>query len=147
VEQIPQPEGRCNDVSPQWMGDTVYFRSDRNGEFNLFGYDTKTKKVKQLTEYTDFPILALNAGGGKLIYEQAGYLHLYDPAEGKSKRLKIGVASDLVEARPRWVKGEKYIRNAGVSPSGARAVFEFRGEIVTVPASKGDPHNLTETPS
>ena len=29
---------------------------------------------------------------------------------------------------------------------GARAVFEFRGEIVTVPASKGDPHNLTETP-
>ncbi|HEY1860393.1 MAG TPA: PDZ domain-containing protein, partial [Gemmataceae bacterium] len=147
VEQIPQPEGRCNDLSPQWVGETVYFRSDRNGEYNLFGYDTKTKKVKQLTEHSDFPVLALGSGGGKLVYEQAGYLHLYDPAEGKSKRLKIGVASDLVEARPRWVKGAKYIRNASESPSGARAVFEFRGEIVTVPASKGDPHNLTETPS
>ena len=56
------------------------------------------------------------------------------------------MASDLVEARPRYVKGAKYIRNAAVSPSGARAVFEFRGEIVTVPAEKGDPRNLTDSP-
>ena len=56
------------------------------------------------------------------------------------------MASDLVEARPRFVKGAKYIRNAAISPSGARAVFEFRGEIVTVPAEKGDPRNLTNTP-
>src|SRR5262249_37820666 len=59
---------------------------------------------------------------------------------------KIGVATDLVEGRPRFVKGPKYIRNASVSPSGARAAFEFRGEIVTVPAEKGDPRNLTNTP-
>jgi tricorn protease len=146
VEQIPQPEGRCNDLDPQWLGDAVYFRSDRNGEYNLFAYDTKTKKVQQLTDHTDLPVLAVGSGGGKLIYEQAGYLHLFDPAKGKSRRLKIGVASDLVEARPRWVKGAKYIRHASVSPSGARAVFEFRGDIITVPANKGDPHNLTETP-
>ena len=56
------------------------------------------------------------------------------------------MATDLVETRPRFVKGAKYIRNAAVSPSGARAVFEFRGEIVTVPAEKGDPRNLTESP-
>jgi tricorn protease len=145
VEQIPQPEGRCNDLDPRWMGDTVYFRSDRNGEYNLFAYHPKTKSVQQLTTHADFPVLELGAGGGKLIYEQAGYIHLFDPARNESKRLKIGVATDLVEARPRFVKGAKYIRNAGVSPSGARAVFEFRGEIVTVPAAKGDPRNLTNT--
>jgi tricorn protease len=146
VEQIPQPEGRCNDLNPQWMGDTVYFRSDRDGEYNLFAYDTKTKQVKPLTRYTDFPVTALGAGGAKLTFEQAGYLHLYDPANESDQRLKVGVATDVVEARPRWAKGAKYIRNASLSPSGARAVFEFRGEIVTVPAAKGDPHNLTETP-
>ena len=91
-------------------------------------------------------MLDVGSGGGRLIYEQAGYLHLFDPAKGTSTRLKIGVATDLVEARPRFVKGAKYIRNAAVSPSGARAVFEFRGEIVTVPAEKGDPRNLTESP-
>jgi tricorn protease len=146
VEQVPQPEGRCNDLSPQWVGKLVYFRSDRNGEYNLFSYDPVTKKVKQLTEHKDFPVLALGSGGGHIIYEQAGYLHLYNPEKETATRLKVGVVTDVGEARPRFVKGAKYIRGAGVSPSGARAVFDFRGDIVTVPAEKGDPRNLTETP-
>jgi tricorn protease len=146
VKEISQPKDGSNDLNPRWVGSTIYFRSDRNGEFNLFAYSPQTKAVKQLTQHRDFPVLALGAGGGRLIYEQAGYLHLFNPADGKSRRMKIGVASDLVEARPRYVKGAKYIRNAGVSPSGARAVFEFRGEIVTVPAEKGDPRNLTQSP-
>ena len=147
VEQIAQPEGHCNDLDPHWIGDTVYFRSDRNGEYNLFAWNTKTRAIKQLTTHADFPIVEVGAGGGRLIYEQAGYLHLFDPAWGASTRLKIGVATDLVETRPRFVRGAKYIRNAAISPSGARAVFEFRGEIVTVPAEKGDPRNVTESPA
>jgi tricorn protease len=146
VEQIPQPAGRCNDLSPHWIGGTIYFRSDRNGEYNLFAYATTTKTVKQLTAHADFPVLDVGSGGGRLIYEQAGYLHLFDVAHGTRQRLKIGVASDLVEARPRYEKGEKFIRSAGLSPSGARAVFDFRGEIVTVPAEHGDPRNLTQSP-
>ncbi len=146
VVQIPQPEGRCNDMDPNWVGDAIYFRSDRAGEFNLFAYDTRDQKVRQLTKYADFPVTDVGAGGGKLVYEQAGYLHLYDPVKEEDKRLTIGVAADLGEARPRFVKGAKYIRNAALSPSGARAVFEFRGEIVTVPAEKGDPRNLTNSP-
>jgi tricorn protease len=146
VVQVPQPEGRCNDIRPCWMGDTVYFLSDRAGEYNLFAYDPKTKEVRQLTKHTDFPVVGLSAAAGKLAYEQAGYIHLFDPAEGKSTRLKIGVSSDLVEARPRYAKGAKYIRNMALSPTGARAVFEFRGEVVTVPAAKGDPRNLTHSP-
>ena len=145
IEKIPQPEGRSNDVDPMWMGDVIYFRSDRNGDFNLFSYDLKTKAIKQLTSHKDFPVLAASMGGGQIIYEQAGYLHLYDPGTSKSTRLTVGVSADLVETRPRYVKGSKYIHAAAISPSGARAVFEFRGEIVTVPAEKGDPRNLTNT--
>ena len=145
VEQIPQPEGRCNDTDPMWIGDKVYFRSDRNGEFNIFSFDTKSKVIKQLTSYTDFPILDASAGEDNIIYEQAGHLHVYNIRAGQSKKLTIGVAADLLEVRPRYVKGTEYIRNASISPSGARAVFGFRGEIVTVPAEKGDPRNLTNT--
>ncbi|TMQ32052.1 MAG: peptidase S41, partial [Planctomycetota bacterium] len=146
VEPIPQPSGRCNDTDPRWQNGTVYFRSDRDGEFNLFAYDAKSKTVQQLTHFTDFPVIALNVGGGNLVFEQAGYLHRFYLDTGKEERLKIGVATDLVETRPHFVKGAKYIRNAAVSPSGARAAFEFRGEIVPVPAEKGDPRNLTNTP-
>ncbi len=145
-EKIPQPEGRSNDPSPMWIGDKVYFRSDRNGEFNLFSYDPKSRSVKQHTRHQDFPILNASAGGGKIIYEQAGHLHIFDPRTDSSVRLKIGVATDLGELRERYAKGAGWVQNADISPSGARAAIEFRGEIITMPAEKGDPRNITNSP-
>ncbi len=145
IEQIPQPAGRCNDTDPSWIGATVYFRSDRDGEFNLYSYERGSKRVTRLTEHADFPVIDPSSGGGKLVYEQAGWLHLYDPAARKSTRLSIGVSADLIETRPRYVKGADYARSADLSPSGSRAVFGFRGEIVSVPAEKGDARNLTNT--
>ena len=147
LEKIPQPAGRCNDPNPMWVGDTICFLSDRNGEFNLFSYDTRTKAIRQLTDHKDFPVLSASAGDGKIIYEQAGRLHIFNPATNTSTPLTIGVAADLAELRERFARGTRWIRNASVSPSGARAAFEFRGEIVTVPAEKGDPRNITQTPA
>ncbi len=146
VEEIPQVEGRCNDTDPMWIGDEVYFRSDRNGEFNLFSYAPGSATVRQLTSFQDFPILGANGGGGVILFEQAGYLHLFDPASARATRLQVGVATDLIETRPRYASGARFIRSADLSPSGARAVFEFRGEIFTVPAEKGDARNVTRTP-
>jgi tricorn protease len=130
-----------------WMEpDAVWFRSDREGEFNIYRYDRRTKAVTRVTRHTDFPVMTVAAGGGKIAYEQAGYLNLLDPATGQAHKLTIGVAADLRETRPRWVKGAEFVRNVSPSPSGARAAFEMRGEIVTVPAEKGDPRDLTNTP-
>src|SRR5262245_44615975 len=145
IEQISQPESRCNDNCPRWQGNTLYFRSDRNGEYNLFSYDPQAKSLKQLTAFTDFPVMGIGVGGGNVVFEQGGYLFRFDPSSNKSTRIPIGIATDLAERRARFVKGTKYIRHADISPSGARAVFECRGEIITVPVEKGDPRNLTET--
>jgi tricorn protease len=145
VEKVPQPPSRCNDVDAMFVRDTLYLRSDRDGEFNLYAYDGKTRQVRRLTTHSDFPVLGASAGGGKIVYEQAGYLHLLDPATGVARKLTIGVSADLRETRPRFVKGFDYVRGLGMSPSGARAVLELRGEVVTVPAEKGDARNLTNT--
>jgi tricorn protease len=145
IEKIPQPPSRANDTDPMWLGDTVYFRSDRGGEFNLFAYDTRGKQVRQITRHADFPVLHASAGGGRIVYEQAGVLHVLDPQSGTSRRLTIGVASDLGQTRARYAKGARWIREAALSPTGARAAFGFRGEIVTVPGEKGDVRNLTQT--
>ncbi|MBL4658665.1 MAG: PDZ domain-containing protein, partial [Flavobacteriales bacterium] len=118
---------------------------DRNGEFNLFSYATATKKITQLTKFEDFPIIGSTHGNGNIIFEQAGYLHTFGPAAASSKKLTIGIAADLLELRPRYLEGSKYIRSADISPSGARVVFDFRGDIMTVPAEKGDARNLTLT--
>ena len=145
--EIPKPEGGCNDIDPMWIGDMIYFLSDRNGEFNLFSYHTGTHEITQLTNYEDFPIIDATHHDSRIIYEQAGYLHTFDTGSNTSEKLTIGIATDLLQLRPRFEKGANYIRSAQISPSGARAVFDFRGEIITVPADKGDPRNLTQTTS
>jgi tricorn protease len=154
VEKIPQPESRVNDVDPMWIGERIYFRSDRVGEFNLWVYDTRTKSVSQVTRHADFPVLNAAAYGNRLVYEQAGHLHMLDLAsvdgqggQPAARRLVIGVSADLGLARERWVRGAKYIRNSSVSPSGARVAFEFRGDILTLPADKGDVRHLTQSPA
>ena len=145
ITKVPQPDGGCNDASPIWMGSKLYFRSDRNGEFNLFSYDIAAKEIRQLTDFKDFPVLNASGSNGKIIFEQAGYLHLADPETGSTKKLTIGIAADLLELRPRFAKGASYIRSGDISPSGSRVVFDFRGDILTVPAEKGDYRNLTQT--
>ena len=126
-----------------WIEDKIYFLSDRNGEFNLYAYTIATKEIKQLTAYKDFPVIHASAGNGKIIFEQAGYLHHFDLAANAPKDITIGIATDLLELRQRFAKGGRYIRSADISPSGNRAVFDFRGEILTVPAEKGDARNIT----
>lgn len=146
VTEIPKPAEGSNDSRPQWMGDKIYFKSDRSGEFNLFSYDVASKNIEQLTNYKDFPVVDLAAGADGVIFEQGGYLHTYSPANGEVNKLTVGIATDLLELRPRFVKGDEYIRSASISPTGARVVMDFRGEIVTVPAEKGDVVNITSTP-
>lgn len=146
VEKIPQPAGRCNDTDPMWIGDLIYFRSDRNGEFNLFSYDVQDHSITQHTEFADFPVITASMGSGTIIFEQAGYLHTFDPASNTTERLHIPIATDLLELRPRYVSGNNYLRSIEISPTGKRVVIDYRGEIITVPAEKGDPRNLTETP-
>ena len=142
-EEIPKPAGGCNDTEPMWIGDTVYFLSDRDGEFNLYLYDRSSKNVTQCTDHDAFPVASASAGAGKVIYEQGGWVHLFDPGARKSRRLKIGVAADLSETRPRFATGAKHVGQADFSPSGKRVVLEYRGEIVTVPVRKGIPAAVT----
>jgi tricorn protease len=144
VSEVPQPKTRSNDTDPMWIGDTIYFLSDRDGEFNLHSYD-RGGQVRALTRFTDDPIVSASAGSGTIIFERGGYLYTFDPSAPAPTRLKIGVAADLVETRPRFVKGTKYVRNTSLSPTGARVALEHRGEIITVPAEKGDDRNLTNS--
>ena len=146
VVEIPQPKGRCNDSDPNWVGNALYFRSDRAGEYNIFTFDLNAKDVKQVTTFKDFPVLDIAATAEKIIFEQAGSLHVLNAGSAESTKLSIALATDAVEARPRFAKGSKYVRGASVSPSGSRVAVEFRGEIVTVPAEKGDPRNLSNSP-
>jgi tricorn protease len=129
------PRNNSNDFNPMWVGNTVYFLSDRNGPVTLFAYNTESKEVKQVVKNDGFDIKAASAGPGAIVYEQFGSLHLLDLDSGRNRKLDFRVVGDITEVRPHFQKIEpKRIQSAGISPSGARAVFAARGEILTVPA-------------
>jgi tricorn protease len=144
---VPIPRDNSNDFNPMWVGDRIYFLSDREGPVTLFYYDTKSKKVTRAIENHGLDFKSAAAGPGAIVYEQFGALHLYDLKGGQTREVPVTLAGDLPEVRPHYVNVAKRLASADISPSGARAVFEARGEILTVPAEKGDPRNLTESPA
>ena len=144
IERIPRENS--NDFNPMWIGDKVYFLSDRSGPFTLFSYDLKTKKVTQLIGNHGLDIKSASAGPGAIVYEQFGEVHLYDLKSGTTKKVEIHLAGDIPSMRPTYEKVANRYMHAKLSPTGVRAVFEARGEILTAPAQKGDIRNLTNTP-
>jgi tricorn protease len=143
VEKLPWKDS--NDHEPMWIGNTVYFVSDRNGPANLFSYSLDGKQVKQLTHHEDFDIMNASTNGDAIVYEQNGYVHLFDVKSGQSRQLAIDVVGDFPWARPQFKRVAGMIRDATLSPTGVRAAFEARGEIFTVPTEKGDWRNLTKS--
>ena len=144
VEEIPRQNS--NDYTPMWVGDKIYFISDRNGRNStLYSYDTASKKVAEAVANNGLDIKSASAGPGGIVYEQFGSINIFDEASGRSSRVDIDLSGDLPQVRPRYERVAQRISNAAISPTGARAVFEARGEIISVPAEKGNARNLTNT--
>ena len=143
VEKLPWKDS--NDSDPMWVGNTIYFLSDRDFTTNVFAYSLDTRQLKQLTTHQDFDVANASATSDAIVYEQAGYLHLLDLKSGADKQLVIDVTGDFEWARPQFKKVAAMIRNAALSPTGARAAFAARGDIFTVPSEKGDSRNLTQS--
>lgn len=144
TEIIPGPGS--NNVKPQWLGNKVYFLSDRDLTMNLFSYDVSSKKTEKLTDFKDYDIRTLTAGQEALAFEQGGKAHLLETANNKVKSIAINIQADVPYKRPRYIDMASAIGNMEISPKGVRALFESRGEIFSVPKEKGDARNVSNSP-
>jgi tricorn protease len=141
----PRTDGERH-TNPVWIGYTVYYLSERDYANNVWSYDLETGTERQLTFHRDFDVKSLAATDDLLVYEQGGYLHTLNPVTGEQRQLEIHVRGDLNWSRTRFSDvPSAQLMNASLSPTGKRAVFEFRGEILTVPREHGDWRNITGT--
>jgi len=145
AEAITDYEGTDN--QPVWVGDTVYFTSDReDGRLNLFAYDIATRKTQKVTSHEDFDVLWPSAGPKQVVYECGGYLYRFDPDSTTSFLVPIEVTGDFLGRMTRFENVSERIGGGAISPTGKRVVFGARGDIFTVPAKDGVVRNLTRTP-
>jgi tricorn protease len=136
------------DTYPMWHGDTIYFGSDRGPEqrVNLYSYSLKTKQTRQLTDFKDYDVEWPSLGPDSIIFENGGFLYLFDLKSQKAHKLTINLAGDRPLAEKHWAAVGHLITDFDISPEGKRAAFTARGDIFTVPAKEGSIRNLTQTP-
>ena len=143
--RTPQPTKERH-LDPVWYNNKVFYLSERDYASNIWSFDPKTKEEQQLTHQAQFDVKSLDACKDAIVYECGGYLHLLNPETGDDKQLKINVKGDMNFARERWESvSAANLTNPNISPNGKRAVFEYRGEIFTVPKEKGTWRNITNT--
>ena len=142
---VTPPWTDSKDMDPVWVGESVYFLSDRDGVSNVWAYDTRAKKLTQVTRFTDFDVKTLDSAASAVVFEQAGYVHELDPKTGKSSIVNIRATGDFPWMMPRWEDVTSRISRIVLSPTGKRIAAEARGEIFTIPAEKGDVRNLSHS--
>ncbi len=134
------------DQQPVWIGDTVYFASNRDRIINLFAWDPATKATRKATNHDVFDVLWPSGDGSRIVYENGGWIYLFDPATGKSGKVSIHVDGDLPRTLPFFKNVTADIDDMAISPTGKRALLTARGDVYSVPAEKGEIRNLTESP-
>jgi tricorn protease len=143
VEKMPWENSR--DISPVWEGNQIFFLSDRDLGMNIWAYNTDNKTVKQITYFKEFDCKNLDGNNGTLIFENGGYLYQLKTNSDKPIKMSITVNGEFPWTRPHWMKIDKYIDAISLSPTGKRVAISARGEILTLPAKKGDSRNLTKS--
>ena len=142
VEKIT--DNVAQDIFPMWVGDEIYFASDRDMNMNIFVYNTTTKATTKVTNFSDFDVKFPSTNGKLVVFEKGGFLYKLDPATKKAEQIHINLASDVVYSRPELKKVQG--RGFSVSPDGKRAAVTARGEVFDVPVGKGITRNITQTP-
>ena len=138
---------RATNQQPMWIGDTIYFVSDRSDtKLNLWAVSPQGGEPRKLTDFDDFDVLWPSAGGNQIVFEKGGAIWRFDPATGAASQVPIRVASDAPDTQPRFVDAGRFVESFDLAPGGERAVFGARGEVFTVPVKEGEPRNISRTP-
>ncbi|HET7843159.1 MAG TPA: PDZ domain-containing protein, partial [Xanthomonadales bacterium] len=136
---------RGMDMNPAWVGDAIYFASDRTGTLNLYAIAPTGGEARAITQFADFDVLWPSGGPDAVVFEQGGYVWRYDAGAAQAVQVPITVRSDDAQALPRFEKVAGQVESFALSPKGERAVFGARGEVFTVPAKNGEPRNESRT--
>ena len=139
------PNESTIDIQPLWLGNIIYFLSDRDHTSNIWSYAPASGELKQVTHFKGSDIKWLGGFGNRLTFERDGYLNLLELSSNESSQLSITINADFPWAETTWEDVTKSISSVSLSPTGKRVIMEARGDIFTIPAENGDARNITQS--
>lgn len=135
----------AQDIFPMWVGNEIYYTSDRDKTMNLFVYNTATGQTRKVTHFSDYDVRFPSTNGNIIVFEKGGYLFRFDPATGYTTQIHVTVNDEGTWARTTIRQVEDFLTMAGLSPDGKRIAVTARGEVFDVPAKTGVTRNITHT--
>ena len=135
----------AQDIFPMWVGDEIFFASDRDNRMNIFVYNTLTKTTEKVTNFTDYDVKFPSVGGGMIVFENGGYIYKLDPKTRQYSKISITLNAEGNKARPELKAVKGNLTSFSIAPDGNRAVVTARGEVFNVPAKEGVTYNLTRS--
>ncbi|MBQ0122739.1 MAG: PD40 domain-containing protein [Bacteroidales bacterium] len=136
----------AQDIMPMWIGDEIFFISDRDHWMNIFVYDTKSGKTEKVTDFKEYDVKFPSTNGKLIVYENGGYIYRLDPSTRESRRINITLNAEGIYARSEKVNVSSNITSRSISSKGDRIAVTSRGEVFTVPVTAGVTRNITHTP-
>lgn len=143
VNQIVK--NKAQDIVPMWIGNEVYFVSDRDRTTNLFSYNLTTKELKKKTDFTDYDIKFPGFDEQNIIFEKGGFLFIYNIEKQEYRKINIQIENDFPWSQNRIIDASNSINKVDLSVSGSRLLVTARGEIYNIPVEKGVSYNLTNS--
>ena len=129
-----------------WVGDTIFFNSDRDGHFNLYAYTVSNGRTSKVTNNQPWDVRWPSSDNeNQIVYELNGELQVLDARTKRSTAISINVPDEGNARRPSRVAAGNLIESVGLSPKGERAIFVARGDVFTAPIEKGPTRNLTDS--
>ncbi|MBQ6577926.1 MAG: PD40 domain-containing protein [Bacteroidales bacterium] len=144
VENITSNDAQ--DIFPMWIGDEIFFASDRDMIMNLFCYNTKTKQTTKVTNFDTYDVKFPSTDGKVIVFENGGFIYKFDPATRKADKITVTLASDVVYSRAETRNLGNTRGSTSVSPDGNRVVITARGEVFDVPVEAGVTKNISHSP-
>lgn len=133
----------AQDIFPMWVGDRIFYLSDRDRTMNLFVYDTKSGETRKLTGFTEYDCKFPAFSNDYIVFENGGYIYKYDIKADRTEKVTIFLEDDDVSGRSEFRSVGSSARAFSLSPDGNRALVEARGEIFSVPTGKGPVYNVS----
>lgn len=140
-------DNNSQDIFPMWFGDEIYFCSDRDRTMNLFSYNLKTNQTRKVTQFTEYDIKFPSAGDNRIIFENGGYIYVFDLKTQAISKVPVQIADDLNTSRSELKDATRFLGAVNPSPDGNRVVASGRGDIFSVPVKEGITRNLTASSS
>ena len=135
----------AQDIFPMWIGDEIFYASDRDMVMNLFVYNTRSGQTEKVTNFKEYDVKFPSTDGKTIVFENGGWLYKLDPKTRACTKIPVMLGADDIYGRAERKQLSGQVRQASLAPDGSRVVVTARGEVFDVPVGKGVTRNLTRS--